>query len=81
MRLQVLEHGHRPLQKMILRLFRMILRGPVPGPVLLLSYRRELLGKYLAPCFHEALRGATEWTVSEVELFAAFVSRLNECRY
>ena len=81
MRLHILEDGHRPLQKIFLRVLRWILRGPAPGPILLLSYRRELAGKYLAPCFHEALRGATEWSVGEVELFAAFVSRLNECRY
>ncbi len=81
MRLQILENGHRPLQKIALQFMQAVLRGPVPGPILVLSYRRELFGKYMAPCFHEALRGATEWRVGEVELFAAFVSRLNECRY
>jgi hypothetical protein len=81
MRLKILENGHKPLQKVALRMMQAVLGGPVPGPILVLSYRRELFGKYMAPCFHEALRGAKEWSVAEVELFAAFVSRLNACRY
>jgi hypothetical protein len=27
------------------------------------------------------MRSATEWSVGEVELFAAFVSRINSCGY
>ncbi len=81
MRLQILENGHRPLQKIILGFIRRSAKGQVPGPILVMSYRRELFGKYIAQCFHEGMREATEWSVGEVELFAAFVSRLNECRY
>ncbi len=81
MRLQILEKGHRPLQKIILGFIRRASKGRVPGPILVMSYRRELFGKYLAQCFQEGMREATEWSVGEVELFAAFVSRLNECRY
>ncbi|MGH7490993.1 MAG: hypothetical protein ACREOO_01225 [bacterium] len=46
-----------------------------------MSYRRELFGQHLATCFREGMRQAREWSVGEVELFAAFVSRLNECEY
>ena len=81
MRLQILENGHRPFQKIILSVIRATSEGHVAGPILVMSYRRELFGKYLAACFQEAMRGATEWTVGEVELFAAFVSKLNECKY
>lgn len=81
MRLKVLEHGHRPFQKIILSLIRAVSDGHVPGPILTMSYRRELFGRYLAACFQEGMRGASEWSVGEVELFAAFVSRLNECKY
>jgi hypothetical protein len=81
MRLHILENGHRPLQKVILSLMKATFTGHVPGPILVMSYRRELFGKYLARCFQEGMRGATEWSVGEVELFAAFVSRLNECKY
>ncbi len=81
MRLQILEKGFRPLQKAILGMIRVISGGKVPGPILVLSYRRELCGKDLAACFQEGMRRATEWSLGEVELFAAFVSRLNECKY
>jgi hypothetical protein len=80
-RLAILEKGLRPSQKVLLRLFRALSGGLVPGPLLVLTYRRELCGKYLAACFQEGMREATEWTVSEVEIFAAFVSNLNSCRY
>lgn len=80
MRLRILEHGHRPLQKIVFKLFKIIC-GVVPGPILTLSYRRELFGKHLAGCFQEAMREAKEWSIGEVELFAAFTSKLNECRY
>jgi hypothetical protein len=81
MRLQILENGHRPFQKMILSVIRAISGGHAPGPILVMSYRRELFGKYMAACFQEGMRGAKEWSVGEVELFAAFVSQLNECKY
>jgi len=81
MRLEILENGHRPLQKVILSFIRTISGGHAPGPILVMSYRRELFGKQLAACFQEGMRGAKEWTLGEVELFAAFVSQLNECKY
>ncbi|HKF24218.1 MAG TPA: hypothetical protein VKE93_21800 [Candidatus Angelobacter sp.] len=55
--------------------------GQVPGPVLALSYRRDFCGKYLARCYQQGLRRAQEWSVGEVELFAAFVSTLNRCHF
>ena len=81
MRLRILENGLRPLQKIALGFLRLLLQGEVPGPVVVVSYRRELFGKHIAPCYQQALRGATQWDVGEVELFAAFVSRLNQCDY
>ena len=81
MRLRILENGYRPLQKLILRPLAALFEGQVPGPMLVMSYRREFFGQYLAACIQEALRGSKNWSVGEVELFAAFVSRLNACQY
>jgi len=81
MRLTILEKGLRPVQKLVLTIFKTLTGGLVPGPLLVLSYRRELCGKYLTVCFQEGMRKATEWSVQEVELFAAFVSKLNSCHY
>lgn len=81
MRLRILENGHSPLQKAVLAVIRIASEGKVPGPILVMSYRRAFFGKYLAACFQEAMRGSSKWTVGEVEIFAAFVSRLNKCDY
>jgi hypothetical protein len=81
MRLQVLKDGHRPLQRLILNLMRTLSGGQIAGTILVLSYRRELFGEYIAPCFREGMRQTSEWTLGEVELFAAFVSYLNACQY
>ena len=80
MRLEVLKHGHRRLQKMQLWILR-ALCGRALEPVLMMSYRRNFFGKYLARCLQEGLRHAQEWSVGELETFAAHVSSLNRCRY
>ncbi|HEY6308263.1 MAG TPA: carboxymuconolactone decarboxylase family protein [Candidatus Angelobacter sp.] len=54
---------------------------PIPGPILALSYRRNACGRHLAGCVQEGLRGAREWSVWEIELFAALVSSLNHCEF
>jgi hypothetical protein len=81
MRLRILENGYNPIQKLLLGVFKMFTGGMAPGPVLALSYHRDLCGKYLAQCYQEGMRESTEWSVGEVEMFAAFVSKLNGCRY
>ena len=80
MRLRILETGHRPLQKILLRLIKLYSRD-LPGPVLTLSYKRKLFGQPFAACLQEGMRGAKEWSIGEIELFAAFVSKLNACQY
>ncbi len=81
MRLRILQTGHRPLQKVILTLIKLGSEGKVPGPILVMSYRRNFVGKHLAACFQEAMRATTAWKLGEVELFAALVSSLNQCKY
>lgn len=46
-----------------------------------LSYRPELFGIPFSECLQAVLRGTSAWTVGERELFAAFVSRKNQCVY
>jgi hypothetical protein len=80
MRLDALHHGHRPLQRLQMTFMRLLV-GRVPGPIAVMSYRRELFGARLASCFQEAMRGPSQWSIWEREIFAAFVSRLNQCEY
>jgi hypothetical protein len=80
-RLKILEDGYRPIQKIILRFIKAMSGGHIAGPILVMSYRRELFGKYLPGCYQEGLRAAKSWSVGEAETFAAFVSNLNKCKY
>jgi hypothetical protein len=79
MRLSI-ERRLRPVQKLVLGLLK-VMAGQVPGPVLLASYTQPIFGNGWAACMKEGMRRATEWSVGEVELFAAFVSRINSCGF
>jgi len=46
-----------------------------------LSYRPEMFGQPFSACLEVVLRGPSEWSVGERELFAAFVSSTNQCTY
>ncbi|MEP7124004.1 MAG: hypothetical protein ABJE95_23960 [Byssovorax sp.] len=80
MRLDILDHGHRPVQKLFLGIIA-LLAGRRPGPIWVMSYRSELFGKAFSACLQEAMGKSTEWSVGEVEVFAAFVSKQNQCVY
>ena len=81
MRLKILENDFRPLQRLIFYVMKRLSGGQIPGTVSVLSYRRELFGEHMAPYIRDTMLGAREWSLGEIELFAAFVSRLNECQY
>jgi hypothetical protein len=46
-----------------------------------LSYHPDLFGQPFSAFLQEVLRGPSAWNVGERELFAAFVSSKNKCRY
>lgn len=46
-----------------------------------LSYHPELFGHPFSVYLQVVLRGPSDWNVGERELFAAFVSRKNQCSY
>lgn len=79
MRLKRVEHGHRLKEKLILIAIRMFQRRRAPDILRTLFYRPELLGRNMNEWTHAVMRGPSEWTVWERELFAAFTSRLNQC--
>ena len=80
MRLKILKNGHTFLQKLQFRVIKKMM-GEVPGPIAVMSYRRQFFGKHFAPWLNQAMRKMKHWTVGEVELMAAFVSKNNECQY
>jgi hypothetical protein len=42
-------------------------------------YRPEFLGRFMNEWTHAVMRGPSEWSVAERELFAAFTSKINQC--
>lgn len=80
MRLKIVDSGSGLLQRLQYAVIRRWV-GHVPGSVSATSYRRNFFGKHFARCVQEALRTDGEWSVGELEIFAAFISRLNRCRY
>ena len=81
MRLRCLEDGHHPQDAQILDLIR-TQRGAEPPDVLkTLHYRPELFGRPFSDTLELAMHGPSDWTVGERELFAAFVSSINQCPF
>ncbi len=63
------------------RLNQVLVDEPVSDVVRTVSYRSELFGIYFIEGLQELLRGPSDWSVGERELFASFVSRKNACQY
>jgi hypothetical protein len=80
-RLQCLEEGHDPQEAQLLEFIRSQ-RGTEPPDVLkTLHYRPELYGRPFSAALDPAMNGPSDWSVGERELFAAFVSSLNQCPF
>jgi hypothetical protein len=79
MRLRVVERGHRLRQKIIMAVIRLVSRRRVVDIIRTLLYRPEFFGRPISVWTQAVMRGPSEWSVGERELFAAFASRLNQC--
>ncbi|HCI79373.1 MAG TPA: hypothetical protein DHW02_06770 [Ktedonobacter sp.] len=59
-----------------------VLKGqPLPDVIRIMMYRPALFGQQFSNTMHELLQGPSEWSSGERELFAAFVSNKNKCRF
>jgi len=79
MRLRRVEHGHRLGEKLKLILIRLVGRRRVPDVVKTILYRPEFWGRPMCAWTQAVMRGPSDWSVGERELFAAFTSRMNQC--
>ena len=53
----------------------------MPDVVRTLRYRSRQFGDFHSQHTQAVMRGPSEWSIGERELFAAFVSRLNHCYF
>jgi hypothetical protein len=53
--------------------------GFTPGPQAVMRYRPQFFGRYYAAALRNHLEHGAAWNRGERELFAAFVSALNQC--
>ena len=81
MRLEQVETGHRRRHRLMLGAMRVASRMEPPDVVKTSLYRSDFFGKHYGELTHRVMRGESEWTVGERELFAAFTSRLNQCPF
>ncbi len=73
MRLAVVDAGADELREHL---------GREPSGVLrTLHYRPESFGRPFSDALDAAMRGPSDWSAGERELFAAFVSSLNQCPF
>jgi hypothetical protein len=79
MRLARVTHGHGLKAKLIFAIIKLTEGRRAPDILRVLFYRPAFLGKPISAWTQAVMRGSSDWTVAERELFAAFVSRLNQC--
>ena len=81
MRLERVAAGHRLKEKLLLRFIRLVSGFEPEDVVKTLMYRPEFWGGHHNRLSQAVMRGPSRWSVGERELFAAFVSRLNQCPF
>jgi hypothetical protein len=55
--------------------------GYVSDISLAIRYRPEVFGRPFSELLQQVMKGPSEWTEAERELFAAFVSARNQCPF
>ncbi len=81
MRLDVVDHGHAPAEDELLAQIRERSGAEPLGVVKTLMYRPEIFGRPFSEGLDVVMRGPSDWSAGERELFAAFTSLLNECHF
>jgi hypothetical protein len=80
-RLRCLEDGHEPQEAQVLDVIRAQRRSEPPDVLKTLHYRPEVFGRPFSDTLELAMHGPSDWSVGERELFAAFVSSLQQCPF
>ena len=81
LRLDAVDHGHTGENQVVLDRIREQ-RGTEPSGVLkTLYYRPEIFGRPYSDALELTMRGPSDWSPAERELFAGWVSHLQQCPF
>ena len=81
MRLAVLDAGHSGPEAEMLAMIRERSGNEPLGVIKTLLYRPELFGEPFSEALEVVMRGPSEWSTGERELFAGFTSLLRQCPF
>ena len=81
MRLSNVERGDGLGTRLLFGVIRAVSGFRAPDVVRTLKYHPAIFGAPHSRHTQAVMRGPSDWTVGERELFAAFVSRLNQCLF
>jgi hypothetical protein len=81
MRLETVDHGHAADEAALLAEIRERTGREPLGVVKTLLYRPELFGLPFSDELDQVMRGPSDWSAGERELFAGFTSLLNQCPF
>jgi hypothetical protein len=81
MRLNTVVRGDRLAARVLYALVRVVSGFRAPDVVRTLQYHPHLFGRPHSLHTQAVMRGPSEWSVGERELFAAFVSQINRCQF
>jgi hypothetical protein len=79
MRLRKLRNGHGVRQRLVLGLTYLLTLSEPVDVLKAFTYRPRYFGRHFCDWGHDLMRGPSEWTVGERELFGAFTASLNQC--
>lgn len=81
MRLAIVDTGHARDEAAMLDQIRARTGREPLGVVKTILYRPELFGLPFSLALDRVMRGPSDWSAGERELFAAFTSLLNQCPF
>jgi hypothetical protein len=81
MRLRNVERGDRVSTRILVGVIRVLSGFRASDVIRTLKYRSAMFGRPHSAHTQAVMRGSSEWSIGERELFAAFVSRLNKCEF
>jgi hypothetical protein len=79
MRLHKIQEEHSLPSRAMMWIRKKATGNEAPDVLRTFLYRPQFFGVWFTSLLNEVMRGPSEWSVGERELFAAFTAKLNQC--